>query len=97
MPLGTLDRSPPPFFRQGPSALTKLALCTALAYILYFRLMSRVGPTNAVSVTFLIPLFAMLWGALFLGESITAQMVLGGGIVLVGIALALGLVGPKPR
>jgi len=73
------------------------ALCTALAYILYFRLMSRVGPTNAVSVTFLIPLFAILWGALFLQEAITAQMVAGGGIVLVGIALALGLVGPKPR
>ncbi len=73
------------------------ALCTALAYLLYFRLMSRVGPTNAVSVTFLIPLFAMLWGALFLREAVTAQMVAGGAIVLVGIALALGLVGPKPR
>jgi rod shape-determining protein MreC len=34
MPLGTLDRSPPPFFRQGPSALTKLALCSALALLL---------------------------------------------------------------
>lgn len=79
------------------AALALAALCTALAYILYFRLMSRVGPTNAVSVTFLIPLFAMLWGALFLSEAVTAQMVAGGGIVLVGIALALGLVGPKPR
>jgi len=79
------------------SAFGLAALCTALAYILYFRLMSRVGPTNAVSVTFLIPLFAILWGALFLQEAITAQMVAGGAIVLVGIALALGLVGPKPR
>jgi drug/metabolite transporter (DMT)-like permease len=72
-------------------------LCTALAYLLYFRLMSRVGPTNAVSVTFLIPLFAIVWGALFLQEAITVQMVIGGAIVLVGIALALGLVGAKPR
>jgi drug/metabolite transporter (DMT)-like permease len=79
------------------SALALAALCTALAYILYFRLMSRVGPTNAVSVTFLIPLFAILWGAIFLQEAITAQMVAGGAIVLVGIALALGLVGAKPR
>jgi drug/metabolite transporter (DMT)-like permease len=79
------------------AVLALAALCTALAYIMYFRLMSRVGPTNAVSVTFLIPLFAILWGAVFLGEAITAQMVAGGGIVLVGIALALGLVGPKPR
>lgn len=77
------------------SALALAALCTALAYILYFRLMSRVGPTNTVSVTFLIPLFAILWGALFLGEAITAQMVAGGAIVLVGIALALGLVGRR--
>ena len=61
------------------------------------RLMSRVGPSNAVSVTFLIPLFAILWGAIFLGEAVTTQMVIGGGVVLVGIALALGLVGPKPR
>ncbi len=74
------------------SALGLAVLCTALAYILYFRLMSRVGPTNAVSVTFLIPLFAILWGALFLQEAVTAQMVAGGAIVLVGIALALGLV-----
>jgi drug/metabolite transporter (DMT)-like permease len=59
--------------------------------------MSRVGPTNAVSVTFLIPLFAIVWGALFLQEAITVQMVIGGAIVLVGIALALGLVGAKPR
>ena len=79
------------------SAFGLAALCTALAYILYFRLMSRVGPTNAVSVTFLIPLFAILWGAIFLQEAITAQMVAGGAIVLVGIALALGLVGPRPR
>lgn len=79
------------------SALALAALCTALAYILYFRLMGRVGPTNAVSVTFLIPLFAILWGAIFLHEAVTAQMVAGGAIVLVGIALALGLVGVKPR
>lgn len=77
------------------SALGLAALCTALAYILYFRLMSRVGPTNAVSVTFLIPLFAILWGALFLGEAVTPQMVAGGAVVLVGIALALGLVGRR--
>lgn len=79
------------------SAMALAVLCTALAYIMYFRLMSRVGATNAVSVTFLIPLFAILWGALFLGEAVTAQMAVGGAIVLVGIALALGLVAPRPR
>ncbi|RTL39044.1 MAG: DMT family transporter [Burkholderiales bacterium] len=96
-PAGWLWPSAAPSGVAWAAAGALAVLCTALAYILYFRLMSRVGPTNAVSVTFLIPLFAILWGALFLGEAITAQMVLGGGIVLVGIALALGLVGPKPR
>ncbi|RZL36872.1 MAG: DMT family transporter [Rubrivivax sp.] len=79
------------------SAVALAGLCTAVAYILYFRLLARVGPTNAVSVTFLIPLFAMLWGALFLREAITAQMVMGGAVVLAGIALALGVVGPRQR
>jgi len=79
------------------SALALALLCTALAYLMYFRLMSRVGPTNAVSVTFLIPLFAILWGALFLRETVTAPMLAGGAIVAVGIALALGLVGGRVR
>ncbi|MFO1225601.1 rod shape-determining protein MreC [Roseateles sp.] len=53
MPLGTLDRTPPPFFRQGPSALTKLALCSALALLLMvgdarFQLMSPVRSAFAI-------------------------------------------------
>lgn len=97
LPAVALWPSTAPSGTAWTAAFALAALCTAVAYILYFRLMSRVGPTNAVSVTFLIPLFAILWGTLFLGEAITAQMVIGGGIVLVGIALALGLVGPKAR
>jgi len=53
MPLGTLDRTPPPFFRQGPSALTKLALCSALALLMMvadarFKLMQPVRATFAL-------------------------------------------------
>ncbi|GAB4477458.1 MAG: DMT family transporter [Burkholderiaceae bacterium] len=70
--------------------------CTGLAYILYFRLIDRVGAMRAASVTFLIPAFAVLWGAVFLHEAITARMAAGGAVVLVGTALALGLVG-APR
>ena len=44
---------------------------TALAYILYFRLIANTGPTNAITVTYLIPLFAMLLGALVIDEPIT--------------------------
>ena len=67
-------------------------LCTALAYVLYFRLIARLGPARAIAVTFLIPPFAVAWGSLFLGEAVTARTVGGAGIVLVGTALATGLV-----
>ncbi|RQO55323.1 EamA family transporter [Paucibacter sp. KBW04] len=67
-------------------------LCSALAYLLFFRLMSRIGPTNTIAVTFLIPVFAVLWGFLFLSEALTLQMALGCAIVLLGTALALGLI-----
>jgi drug/metabolite transporter (DMT)-like permease len=71
-------------------------LCTGVAYILYFRLIARTGPTNAAAVTFLIPAFAAVFGWLFLGEAITAAMLIGGAVILVGTALAMGLV-PRPR
>jgi drug/metabolite transporter (DMT)-like permease len=70
--------------------------CTALAYILYFRLLESVGAVRALAVTFLIPLFAVFWGGVFLDESVSAQMILGGAVILMGTALALGLVG-APR
>lgn len=66
--------------------------CTAVAYVLYFRLIGSVGPARAIAVTFLIPAFAMAWGALFLGEAITVRMLAGAGIVLAGTALATGIV-----
>jgi drug/metabolite transporter (DMT)-like permease len=64
-------------------------LCTGVAYLLYFRLIADVGPTRALTVTFLIPLFGMLWGALFLGEAITPVMAAGCALVLAGTALIL--------
>ncbi len=66
-------------------------LCTGVAYILYFRLMSRIGPSNTIAVTFLIPGFAVVWGWLFLAEAFTLRMAFGCAIVLLGTALALGL------
>ena len=71
--------------------------CTALAYLLYFRLIVRVGAMRAASVTFLIPLFATFWGALFLGEALTLQMLAGGAVILAGTALALGVPLRRPR
>lgn len=66
-------------------------LCTAVAYVLYFRLIATIGAL-AISVTFLIPAFAILWGAIFLGEAVTARMLAGAAVVLVGTALATGMV-----
>jgi drug/metabolite transporter (DMT)-like permease len=66
-------------------------LASGVAYILYFRLITRVGPTQAASVTFLVPVFATGWGAVFLGESLTLPMALGGAVILAGTALVLGL------
>jgi len=65
--------------------------CTALAYLMYFRLIAKAGPAAAMSVTFLIPVFGILWGNLFLAEPISPA--LGGGVALVlaGTALATGL------
>ncbi|MEM8604748.1 MAG: DMT family transporter [Cyanobacteria bacterium P01_H01_bin.121] len=80
-----------------PTALSMLALVglallsTSLAYILYFRLINSVGSTHALTVTYLIPLFAMLWGALFLKEAITVAMLIGGGLILLGTAIANGV------
>jgi len=68
------------------------SFCTAAAYVLYFRLIASIGPARAISVTFLIPAFAILWGALFLGEAVTGRMLAGAAVVLVGTALATGMV-----
>lgn len=65
--------------------------CTGVAYILYFRLIAHIGASQAMSVTFLIPAFAVLWGALFLGEAITPVMVAACGVILLGTALVTGL------
>ena len=64
---------------------------TAAAYLLYFRLIAHLGPANAITVTFLIPAFAMLWGTLFLAEVVTAAMLTGAAVILLGTALATGL------
>ncbi len=65
--------------------------CTAIAYLLYFRLIANVGPAKAISVTYLIPGFAVLWGAMFLDEALTLNMIVGCVVILLGTALATGM------
>ncbi|AWY43366.1 EamA/RhaT family transporter [Pseudomonas putida] len=64
-------------------------VCTAFAYIIYFRLLSSVGPVKSMTTTFLIPPFGVLWGALFLDEPLSMAHIYGG--VLIGAALWLVL------
>lgn len=62
-------------------------VCSGIAYLLYFRLISDIGATSALTVTFLIPVFGTLWGWLFLNEHIGWHTIIGGIVVLLGTAL----------
>ncbi|MEP7207593.1 MAG: DMT family transporter [Casimicrobiaceae bacterium] len=72
-------------------------VCSAAAYLLYYRLLQDVGPTRTFTVTFLIPLFGMLWAALFLRETITPVMVVGCGLIISGTFTVLRPPTPRPR
>jgi len=65
--------------------------CTGIAYILYFRLLSRIGPAKTLAVTYLIPAFGVLWGHLLLNEPVTPSMIVGCAVILVGTTLATGM------
>ncbi|MCB1960032.1 MAG: DMT family transporter [Rhodocyclaceae bacterium] len=78
--------------RAWTAAAMLAVACTAVAYILYFRLIANIGPTRAIAVTFLIPAFGMGWGVLVLDEALGLRMLAGAGVILAGTALATGLV-----
>ncbi|MCY7294999.1 DMT family transporter [Alteromonas sp. a30] len=65
-------------------------VCTGYALYKYFQMIAEQGISKTLSVTYLIPLFAMLWGALFLGEPIEARTLLGGACILLGVAFTTG-------
>lgn len=81
----------PPSLRAWLAVLALGVPCTGVAYIFYFRLLSRLGPSRAVTVTYLVPIAAMIFGAIFLGEAVTLQMLAGCGLILLGTGLATGL------
>lgn len=63
-------------------------LCTGMAYLVFYRLIDRIGPSRALTVTFLITPFGMLWAAVFLGEHITITMVVSTVVILLGTWLS---------
>ncbi|HSX61030.1 MAG TPA: DMT family transporter [Tahibacter sp.] len=80
-----------PSLRAWAALIALALLCTALAYLLFFRLIARIGAARTMTVSFLIPLFGVFWGWLFLGERIDADMLVGGAIILAGTTLSSGL------
>ena len=66
-------------------------LCTGLAYVMYFRLIESAGPARALAVTFVVPVFAVLYGVLFLREQVTAWMLICAAVIVCGTALSTGL------
>lgn len=74
-------------------ALTVLGVAsTGVAYILFFRLIAQAGPAKALTVTFLVPVFAVFYGAVFLHEPITAWMLICAAVIVCGVALSAGIV-----
>lgn len=92
LPLSPVRGEVTPFVMMIATLLA--LLCSAVAYFIYFRLLADVGPTKALTVTFLIPLFALLWGALFLQEAISMSTLVGCAMVV--LATWLVVFQPQP-
>lgn len=69
---------------------------SGIGFLIYFRLLRRIGPLKSMSVTYLNPVVAIFAASWYLGESVTPRMLIGGAVVLIGTALSLGLVGRRP-
>jgi len=76
-------------FEVGAALLGLAVLCTSIALMIYFQLVKDVGPSRALTVTFLIPAFGVLWGYIFLGEAITPKTLLGCLAIVIGTALVI--------
>jgi drug/metabolite transporter (DMT)-like permease len=82
----------PPGLRAWAAIIAVGVACTGIAYILYFRLIAHVGPARTTAVTFLLPVFSLVYGAVFLDEHITHWMLVCGAVILCGTALSTGLI-----
>jgi drug/metabolite transporter (DMT)-like permease len=85
-------------FAPPPGAISPLIVanvlglalvCSSIAYVLYYRLIADVGPTRALTVAFLMPVFGIVWGALFLDETITWPMIAGCALIVAGTGAVL--------
>jgi drug/metabolite transporter (DMT)-like permease len=83
-------RLPVPGASAVAAVLGLAILSTALAYIIFFRVLASAGATNIMLVTFLIPVSAILLGSLFLGEQLSWRQFLGMGLIGAGLAAIEG-------
>lgn len=81
--------------RAWLAALAMGVASSGIAFILYFRLLARVGAAGALAVTYLVPMFALLFGALLLDETPTLRELGGCAVILLGTAFATGLMGGR--
>jgi drug/metabolite transporter (DMT)-like permease len=86
-----------PSARAWANTAALAVFATGGAYVLYFRLLERIGVTGAIAVTYLIPLFGMVWGRIFLGERVTPTMAFGCVLILAGVAVTTGATGMLAR
>ena len=106
-PLATLSAGDPSGATAGATgavtgsvwlaAIALGVLCTGLAYLLFFRLITNIGATRTIAVTFVIPLFGVGWGAWLLDERIDATSVVGAAVIVLGTALTTGVLGGSGR
>ena len=94
LPAAWLWPTQPPGQGAWLSLLVLGALCTGVAYMIYFGLLSGTTPSRALAVTYLIPLFAVTYGIVLLGEQVTHGMGLSAAIILIGTAMATGMIKP---
>lgn len=73
------------------AALALGVVCSGVAYLMYYHLIAAVGAPSAMTVGYLIPLWGVLWGWLFLDEQVGLHTLMGAGLVLTGTALVTGL------
>jgi drug/metabolite transporter (DMT)-like permease len=89
LPAWWLWPSAPPSPQAWLAVCALGAMCTALAYALYFRLIARIGAERVMTVTMLVPAFGVAFGVMLLDEPITAGIAVGGALVLLGTGLSL--------
>lgn len=96
LPLAYFQLPTTPISHQVWLSLLVLGIgCTAIPLMIYFNLLNQIGVNKTVSVTYLIPIFGVIWGMIFLNETLSHSMFLGALLILLGVSLTTGVIKPK--